>query len=225
VRDPLELFRWGTAAALLAVTVVAVSADELPVVSATDAGSHVGERVIVEGRVASAAFLSHLRGEPTFLNLDRPYPNQPFTVVIWGQYRSGFARAPHELFRDETIRVTGTVKLYRDRPQIEVTEADQIELVDPGADARQLGREERRLVKELLAQLGYARGGGDSDWDDATADGLARFRADRGIGEGSDLLPRTLRALAESVDGLSAEQRATLLRLWLLNVAQRETGG
>jgi hypothetical protein len=33
---------------------------------------------------------SHRRGKPTFINFDRPYPNQDFTVMIWHDERAGF---------------------------------------------------------------------------------------------------------------------------------------
>jgi len=51
-------------------------------VSAADAASHVGETATVCGTVASAKYSAQSRGSPTFLNLDKAYPNQVFTAVI-----------------------------------------------------------------------------------------------------------------------------------------------
>lgn len=53
-------------------------------ITAADAKNHMGEEATVCGYVASARFASSTRGQPTFLNLEKPYPNQIFTVLIWG---------------------------------------------------------------------------------------------------------------------------------------------
>jgi hypothetical protein len=53
--------------------------------TAAEAKDHIGKKLIVCGTVVSARHATRSRGQPTFLNLDKPYPNQIFTVVIWGQ--------------------------------------------------------------------------------------------------------------------------------------------
>jgi hypothetical protein len=53
--------------------------------SAAEAKKHIGENATVCGLVVSAHFAANSRGEPTFLNLDEPYPNQIFTIVILGE--------------------------------------------------------------------------------------------------------------------------------------------
>jgi hypothetical protein len=45
----------------------------------------------VDGRYAERT-----RGRPTFLNLDKPYPEQVFTILIWGESRAKFG-APEQL--------------------------------------------------------------------------------------------------------------------------------
>ena len=50
----------------------------------------LGQKATVCGIVASATFLSRSKGQPTFLNLDQPYPRQIFTAVIWGKDREYF---------------------------------------------------------------------------------------------------------------------------------------
>ena len=40
--------------------------------------------------VASAHYAERSKGQPTFINLDKPYPNAPFTVLIWGSDRGKF---------------------------------------------------------------------------------------------------------------------------------------
>ena len=52
--------------------------------SAFEAKDHIGEKATVCGRVVSTYYARSSHGEPTFLNLEKPYLNQIFTVVIWG---------------------------------------------------------------------------------------------------------------------------------------------
>jgi len=49
-----------------------------------DAVKFICQQKTVCGTVASAHFAARSKGQPTFINLDKPYPNQIFTVLIWG---------------------------------------------------------------------------------------------------------------------------------------------
>src|SRR5512137_1607048 len=60
-----------------------------PVISQTritpaEAKNHIGQEMTVCGNVANSRQAS-TRGQPTFLNLDKKYPNPMFTIVIWGR--------------------------------------------------------------------------------------------------------------------------------------------
>jgi micrococcal nuclease len=94
-------------------------------ISARDAKDHVGENATVCGTVASAKWASGSRGSPTFLNLDEPYPNQIFTVVIWGSDRSKFGQ-PEKTYEGKRICVTGLIKSYRGQPEIAASNPSQI---------------------------------------------------------------------------------------------------
>lgn len=59
-------------------------------ITAEQAKNHVGETAKVCGQVASARLAFRTRGQPTYLNLDKPYPHQIFTAVIWGLDRGKF---------------------------------------------------------------------------------------------------------------------------------------
>jgi len=98
------------------------------VIKAGEAGAHVGKHRTVCGQVASATFAVQSRRQPTFLNLDRPYPNQIFTVVIWGQDRPKFRTAPEKLYSGKQICVSGVIDTYKGVPQIVVNEPSQISL-------------------------------------------------------------------------------------------------
>jgi hypothetical protein len=91
-----------------------------------DAQKYIGKEKTVCGTVASANYAIRSRGRPTFLNLDQPYPNQIFTVVIWGSDRNNFKNPPETFFRGKTICVTGIIESYRGKPEIIVRSPDQI---------------------------------------------------------------------------------------------------
>jgi hypothetical protein len=92
---------------------------------ASEAKHHIGQQATVCGRVASGRYVPTTRGNPTFLYLDKPYPNQPFTVIIWGQNRAKF-KTPETTYRDKSICVTGRIGIYRGEPEIIASEPAQI---------------------------------------------------------------------------------------------------
>ncbi len=96
-------------------------------ISAAEAKNHVGEKATVCGTVVSARYAERSRGQPTFLNLDKPYPNQIFTIVIWGADREKFGN-PETNYRDKQVCVTGKITSYRGTPEITANEPSQIEI-------------------------------------------------------------------------------------------------
>ena len=93
--------------------------------TAAQAKDHVGENATVCGIVASATFAARTKGQPTFLNLDKSYPDHIFSVVIWGSDRPKFHQ-PEVLYRGKRLCVTGYIKIFRGRPEIIVKELSQI---------------------------------------------------------------------------------------------------
>ena len=110
-------------ACLAAKTSIAADA-----ITAAQAAQHVGEVQTVHGVVASATYASGTKGQPTFLNLDKPYPETIFTVVIWGSDRGKFAAPPEKALMGKTVRVTGKITAYRGAPEIVVHDPTQIVL-------------------------------------------------------------------------------------------------
>ena len=94
-------------------------------VSADQASGHVGENVTVCGIVASADYATHAKGQPTFLNLDKAYPHQIFTVVIWGSDRPKFG-APEKALSGKRICATGVIQIYRVSTEVILHEANQL---------------------------------------------------------------------------------------------------
>ena len=95
-------------------------------ISAAQAAKHIGEVQTVRGVVVSATYAARAKGQPTFLNLDKPYPDEIFTVVIWGSDRAKFSPSPEGAFKGKTVRVTGKITEYRGTPEIVVRDPGQI---------------------------------------------------------------------------------------------------
>lgn len=96
-----------------------------PTLSAEEAAGHVGETATVCGTVASARFAQRLKAQPTFLNLEKPYPDQLFTIVIFGRDRAKFG-APEKTLLRQRICVTGAISLYRGRPEMILDDPAQL---------------------------------------------------------------------------------------------------
>jgi hypothetical protein len=86
---------------------------------------HVGETATVCGNVASANYASHSKGQPTFLNLDKAYPNQTFTAVIWGSDRTKFG-TPESGLLGKQVCATGMIQLFRGRPEVVLHDPSQL---------------------------------------------------------------------------------------------------
>ena len=96
-------------------------------ITTAEAKGRVGEKATVCGEVASVQHAARSRGNPTFINLDRPYPNQIFTVLIWGSDRPKFGD-PEEAYRGKRICVTGKITDYKGGPEIVAYEHSEIKM-------------------------------------------------------------------------------------------------
>lgn len=117
--------------ALASVTVPAV-ADDAPAkpLSPAEAAKKVNEKVIVEMEVKSTGGKSN-----RYLNSEENYKDDHnFTIFIPKDALDKFKDAkiddPAEYYKGKTVRVTGTVALHDDKPQVKVEDPAQIEIVD-----------------------------------------------------------------------------------------------
>lgn len=99
--------------------VLASSALMAQSIATSEAAKHIGERETVCGTIAGTHTAASSRGTPTFINLDRAYPHQLFTLLIWGDDRARVGTVP------ETGRIcaTGVIKEYRGSPEIVLHDA------------------------------------------------------------------------------------------------------
>lgn len=217
--------RTAVAAALAVCTLLLAAAvaraDEPVRIGATEAAGHVGEMAEVCGKVASAAYLASVGGQPTFLNLERPYPDQAFTVVIWGSSRKQFDGRPENLFDGKSICVSGRIAMHQGTPQIIVDDPDQI-VVTTEVRGTGLGDIEKVFVKAVLSSLGYDTDYGSGEWDQETVEAMTAFQEEAGVALTGEADPPTLRALADAAERMPDAERDLVIRLLLFELARRQ---
>ena len=100
-------------------------------VDSEDAGDHQGESGIVCGTVVAAQYLPQAPGRPTFLNIDEPYPNQRFNVVIWGEQRRDFPLSgkPEVVMIGREICTKGLIEGYKTYTQIQDVGIDEVDIL------------------------------------------------------------------------------------------------
>ena len=94
-------------------------------ITAQQAKKHIGETARVCGQVASVHLTFRTRGQPTFLNLSKPYPHQVFAAVIWGLDRGKFGD-PEQRYLSRRICVTGLITVYRGQPEMVLKDPKQV---------------------------------------------------------------------------------------------------
>jgi DNA/RNA endonuclease YhcR with UshA esterase domain len=87
--------------------------------STMDAAQHVGQHATVCGEIAGEHTAESSRGTPTFINLDKPYPSQVFTILIWGENKPSVGSFP----TSGRVCATGIITEYRGAPEIVVRDA------------------------------------------------------------------------------------------------------
>jgi|SRR6267378_6953204 len=81
--------------------------------TAAEAKDHLGETATVCGNVGSTRYAASTKGQPTFLDLDKPYPNQISTTFT--QASTDCHRATRRIRLTTCTRSTGSqVRLNRE---------------------------------------------------------------------------------------------------------------
>jgi DNA/RNA endonuclease YhcR with UshA esterase domain len=92
------------------------------VVSDIDAAKHVGQAVTIEG-IVTKVFKS--KNGNTFLDFGGSYPD--VTFVVWIPEDAPEAADPNlSNLQGKKVKITGTIQLYRDKPEIKVSSKEQI---------------------------------------------------------------------------------------------------
>lgn len=112
---------------VLCIFAVSVSAAMQNKLTPADAAKHIGEQATVCGTVASARYAERSNKKPTFLNLDKAFPNQIFTAVIFEADRAKFGEPEKELL-NKKICVSGKIQEFQGKPEIVLTDEKQLKV-------------------------------------------------------------------------------------------------
>lgn len=97
-------------------------------ISPDNAKNHIGERKTVCGQIVDSNYAVRSNGSPTFLNFSRPYPNHPFTIVIWGNKRANFPSNPEQYYLNKKVCANGLIESYKGKPQIVANNQSQLSI-------------------------------------------------------------------------------------------------
>src|SRR2546427_5052667 len=97
-------------------------------IQASEAKANIGTNAIVTGKIAEVNKTERL----IRLNFDSPFPKQTFTAVIFADKMSLFPEV--EKLKDKTVEVSGKIVAYRERPQIVLTNASQLKVIEKAAE-------------------------------------------------------------------------------------------
>lgn len=96
------------------------------VIAPSEAAAHVGKMVTVKGKVEGQ---KTSKSGNTYLNFGGRFPNHTFSCLLRSKNFSE-AIPPYE---GQEVEVTGTVTLYEEKPQIELTATSQIRVLEKAA--------------------------------------------------------------------------------------------
>jgi exonuclease VII large subunit len=92
------------------------------VITREQAKDHVGEEVVVQGRVSQIG--ASERSHTLFLNFGGRYPSNVFTAVIFSRHLQAFPGA--RSWEGKTVKIRGHVQLYKGKPEIVLERPEQV---------------------------------------------------------------------------------------------------
>jgi len=92
-------------------------------IGSAEAVRFYNETMTVTGKVASVS----VRANVVLINLDAPYPQSPFTAVVFPENFGHFGDL--RSLKDKSVEITGDITEYRNKPEIVMESAAQLKLV------------------------------------------------------------------------------------------------
>jgi hypothetical protein len=90
---------------------------------ASEAKALIGETNTISGKVAQVT----VREKMTYLNLEKPYPDMPFTGVIFANRTNQFGNLQN--LEGRMVWITGKITQYNGRPEIIIDSKNQLEVM------------------------------------------------------------------------------------------------
>ncbi|HWC55162.1 MAG TPA: hypothetical protein VG676_16370 [Chitinophagaceae bacterium] len=109
----------------LSLSVLAKAQQEIKM---EELNKHTGDSVTVCTKIFGGIYLERSKGAPTLLDAGGKYPDAPLTILIWGDTRKQFKEAPDFFYKNKDVCITGRIKLYKGKPEIEIYDEKQIKI-------------------------------------------------------------------------------------------------
>ena len=120
------ILRWIFFASFFVFTTCALAQKSVPEITVAEAKDYAGEKVTLCGEIKETFYNGKAKGEPTMLNFGAPYPNQTFSCIIWKDDLVNFDYKPSAYLRGKQVCVTGIIKMYKGKPEMELHAQDQV---------------------------------------------------------------------------------------------------
>jgi hypothetical protein len=116
---------------ILLLTTCGLSAFAQKEIKLEDVNTHIGDSVLVSAKIDGVKVFVDDDKRPTrvLLNLGGLYPNQILTIVVDPSYAMDGKTMPGENAKGSTAKATGTIVMYKGKPQILVRSPKQLEII------------------------------------------------------------------------------------------------
>ena len=103
-------------------------------ISTLEATNFYGKEMIVTGKVAQVS----IRPGIVFLNLDKPYPNSPFALVIFPAATNQFGNI--KALKGASVEIHGKVTDFHGKPEIVLEKSNQLTVTSMALPQAPLGQ-------------------------------------------------------------------------------------
>ncbi len=124
-----DVTQWERQSSDVIANVPPMTSDELPknAISTVDAPIFMNQKATVCGKVVST---KKTKSGSVFLNLDTKFPDQIFSITIWGKEMKNFSYSPEIELKGKRICVTGVIKDYKGTPTMNINSEKRIEILE-----------------------------------------------------------------------------------------------
>ena len=116
---------------ILFIIIGFTSSAQLKEIEIADVSKDVGDSVHVVAQITGVRQLTNSKGQPTFINLGKPYPNHLLTLVIWEDIRKLITtELSEDKLKGGIVIVTGVIETFKGKPQIVIENTKQLKFVE-----------------------------------------------------------------------------------------------
>ena len=93
-------------------------------IGAGEAAKYYDKEMIVTGNVAEVS----IRSKVVLVNLDKAYPNSPFTIVVFAKATNEFGNI--NALYGKNVEAKGIIKNFKDKPEIVLDSSNQLTILN-----------------------------------------------------------------------------------------------